>query len=350
MTESYGFFASATGDQRLITQTTLAQVFKTIIRNGVHNAIGGSCQVQPSIPQAMSVTVSTGFAAVEGYWYYNDAVKTMQLAAADPSSPRIDRAIIRLDRLAERTITAMILTGTPSANPTAPTMTRTDSVYDLGIATIAVPAGATVAGTITDTRTLAESCGYMEPWIVTERSFYPTASVGMNGQKIVNCAPPSAEYDVATKGYVDWLAQWAAGYNTSTFFAGDMIDMAGHMGHLDDLGESPNGRHVYGRGTPVDWLLCNGAEVKKVDYPDLWAALDDGVSGHYGVPVGGSSYFKLPQMTGNVTGYHYYSGGGNFGVLGSVYPPSSLHAETGTGDHNVPQWCVVGGKLIKART
>lgn len=348
MTESYGFFASAEGDQRLITQSTLAELIKNICRNGVHHAVGGALQVQPNIPESLSVTVSTGFALVEGYWYKNDAIKTIPLAAADPASPRIDRVVLRADKLADRTVEALVLTGTPAAAPEPPVLVRDSSVYDLGLATVAVPAGAVVAGEITDTRRTPDTCGYMEPWVVTETSFYPTAAVSFNGQRITGLGAPSAATDAANKAYVDsklpdpddddWVYQG--------LYAGDMIMMAGHVGHLTDFGASPNGRHVYGRGNPAQWLYCNGAEVKKSDYPDLWTALDDGGAGHYGACVGGSSYFRLPQATGNVLGF-YHDAAVGWNDIGQITPTAELHATLSSGTQNIPQWLVVGGLLIK---
>jgi len=347
MTESYGFFASAEGDIRQYSQTPFSKMLRSLVRTGVHHAFGGALQVNASVPAGLSVTVSPGFAFVEGFWYDSDAAKTLPLAAPHISSPRIDRVVLQLDRLAERWIKTLVLTGVPAATPTPPALTRENAVYELALADVLVPAGASVAGAITDRRMDPDLCGFAETWLATERAFYPFTTVQMNGQTLANLGSPSADTDAATKEYVDNAVAgggWSENY--LGFYAGDMIDMAGHMGQLDDLGASPNGRHVYARGSPPQWLLCNGAEVRKADYPDLWAALDDGAAGHYGSPSGGSNYFKLPQLTGNVAGY-YYPGGGVFGTIGSINPSSGVHATPGTGAQNVPQWQVVGGKLIK---
>ena len=46
---------------------------------------------------------------------------------------------------------------------------------------------------------------------------------------------------------------------------------------------------------PDGWLLCDGSEVSKTDYPNLYAAIGD----LWGVP-NSSSNFKLPKLTGKV--------------------------------------------------
>ena len=51
---------------------------------------------------------------------------------------------------------------------------------------------------------------------------------------------------------------------------------------------------------PYGWLLCDGSEVRKTDYPELYGAIGD----LWGVPSS-SSNFKLPNLTGRVpVGYN----------------------------------------------
>lgn len=51
---------------------------------------------------------------------------------------------------------------------------------------------------------------------------------------------------------------------------------------------------------PYGWLLCDGSEVRKTDYPELYGAIGD----LWGVPSN-SSNFKLPNLTGRVpVGYN----------------------------------------------
>ena len=55
-----------------------------------------------------------------------------------------------------------------------------------------------------------------------------------------------------------------------------------------------------GNEIPYGWLLCDGSEVSKTDYPELYGAIGD----LWGVPSS-SSKFKLPNLTGRVpVGYN----------------------------------------------
>ncbi len=51
------------------------------------------------------------------------------------------------------------VTGTPATSPVAPALVRTDEVYQLCLAQVAVPAGSSVVGAITDTRANSGLCG-----------------------------------------------------------------------------------------------------------------------------------------------------------------------------------------------
>jgi hypothetical protein len=110
----------------------------------------------------LGVTVASGRAWVDGFFYQNDAAKAIGLAAADATNPRIDRIVVRMDRTGTtNTITTIALTGTPAASPTPPALTQTDEVFDVLLADVTVPAaaGVIVAGNVTDRRVLTDA-GY----------------------------------------------------------------------------------------------------------------------------------------------------------------------------------------------
>lgn len=202
MTETYGFFADGTGDERVYTQADLARMFRLLARDGV-SLYDAQLAVAATTPASLAVTVGTGMANVQGYWYRNDATKTLALAAADPASPRIDRVVVQLDPLAGRTITVVAKTGTPAAEPEAPALEKSAAAWEIALADVLVEAGASVAGTITDQRPNTSLCGYIEPLFVSGRSFFPTGSIAMNGQRIEGMAEPGGDDHAATKGYVD---------------------------------------------------------------------------------------------------------------------------------------------------
>ncbi len=102
----------------------------------------------------MSVTVASGLAWVEGFFYENDAAAAQPIAAANATNPRIDRVVVRLDRTAN-TARLAVLTGTPATSPTPPALTQTDALYELLLADVTVPATAGVirAEDVVDRRT-----------------------------------------------------------------------------------------------------------------------------------------------------------------------------------------------------
>ena len=116
----------------------------------------------------LSVQVSAGQAWVrparfKGRSIIMEQPTTVVLTEADPVRSRIDRIVLRYDAAAKKT-RLQVLDGTPdSTNPTAPDITRTELVYDLGLCTIRRPAGSTAitAAHITDTRADETVCGVM---------------------------------------------------------------------------------------------------------------------------------------------------------------------------------------------
>ena len=113
----------------------------------------------------LTVTVGAGRGWVHpsrftGYSITKREADTLALPLADPSLPRIDRIVMRYDAGA-RAASLQVLQGTASTTPTAPTISRTELIYDLCLAEITRPAGSTsiTTGQITDTRLDEALCG-----------------------------------------------------------------------------------------------------------------------------------------------------------------------------------------------
>lgn len=103
----------------------------------------------------MQITVATGQAWVLAYFFQNDTTATFTLAAADPSNPRIDRVVVHFDRSAY-SADIRVLTGTPAGSPVEPALTQNATIWEIPLASVAVAAGATSVGTITDERTFLD--------------------------------------------------------------------------------------------------------------------------------------------------------------------------------------------------
>ena len=101
----------------------------------------------------MQAKVKTGKAWIKGHYFESDAVVTLAVSAADPSNPRWDRVVVHLDWTGN-TIALTVLTGTAGASPTAPTLTQSASIWEIPLARVYVPAGASTirVGDVVDER------------------------------------------------------------------------------------------------------------------------------------------------------------------------------------------------------
>lgn len=135
----------------------------------------------------MTVNLNVGRAAINGKAYINNAIKSFTVAANAGTASRYDYIIIRFNNnVAVRTIEAMLITG-GATPPTTASLTRSGNIYDLMLAIIEVPAGASSIQqtNITDTR------GYDD-------------SVNDQGAYVYGDLANACPYFTAVKGYDDY--------------------------------------------------------------------------------------------------------------------------------------------------
>lgn len=173
----YAFFSSygANGEyygDRAYSAQSFAQVFIKFFKTGV---IGADAHQTPSTTfqplqimarERLQFTIKAGAAWIDGHVgeVFDGTVGTLE--NADGVYNRIDRVVMRLyggDGKDERKLVPHIITGTPAANPAPPPLVRDGTDYDLSLATILVPAGATAItqANITDTRFDLDVCGFV---------------------------------------------------------------------------------------------------------------------------------------------------------------------------------------------
>jgi len=155
--EKSGFFNSSDGD-RIYDAADFAAYFGNLVSNGVFYSTATNLQVSPG--SGLAVSIAAGSAWINGYRYENTAALNMPLTTANGSNPRIDRIVVRLSQVS-RNIQLAVITGTATATPVAPALTRTSDVYELCIAEVLVPTAATsiILNNITDTRLNTSLCG-----------------------------------------------------------------------------------------------------------------------------------------------------------------------------------------------
>lgn len=157
MEKSY-FFNSINGD-RFYDAEDISKLLSKYFTNGVFN---GGLSVE-AVENSMQVKITTGAANIDGKGYENDASDTdliLPISIGDTQNPRIDNICIRKS-VEDRKITAVVEEGIPQPTPSAKNPQRTSLIYDLVIAQINIPAGATkiTQSMIKDTRFDSNLCG-----------------------------------------------------------------------------------------------------------------------------------------------------------------------------------------------
>lgn len=151
------YFPFDAGAGAAITEGTWQKAARRWLATGVIRSYLNSLAVTAD-GTTLGGSVASGGAWIEGFYYESDAPLAFTVTAAHATLSRIDRVILRLDRTAN-TITQVVLAGTAAASPVAPTLTVTDTLWEIGLATVLVdPAvGVIAAGKVTDTRTLVQN-------------------------------------------------------------------------------------------------------------------------------------------------------------------------------------------------
>ena len=272
--------------------------FKT---DGYVKDSGSELEVVQSTPAAMTVSLGSGRAWIQGYWYNNSAAKTITLAAADPVYGRIDRIVLRLTpTAAPRQIVVAVLTGVASSSPTATALTQDATTYEILLAEVTVEAAETqiLTADITDKRDDYTVCGVSSCKSTNFSCLITTANVDMGGMKLTNLPAPSAATDIARKAYYDSVVGSALGKNKCEVVP------------------------VYG-AIPSGWLECNGASLLRASYPDLFTA--------FGTTFGSAdgTHFNLPDLRGRMV----YGADATIGTTGGANTVTLAEATTPAHTH-----------------
>lgn len=156
-----GFFNSVDGD-RTYDAEDIGNYFNGLISNGVFESVGNKLVVTAA--SGMAVNIDSGRAFINSHWMSNDSIVTLSLAASDVQYKRIDAIVIRLDISdGARSMGIYVKQGTNSLNPTAPALTRDETVYEICLAQIYINNNVTSISqsNITDTRANTNLCGFV---------------------------------------------------------------------------------------------------------------------------------------------------------------------------------------------
>lgn len=185
MAQSSGFFNALLNHgqyDRKYNADDYSDNLAAIIGTGVRRS--GDNDLYVSAAGGMALSVAIGRAWIDGKWYKNDTVFTGFTVPTAPTGDRgrVDRVVLRLNKNIEaRMIELAYLTGSSAQSPSAPALTRTEAIYEIALADIAVRPNVTAVtqSDIYDRRPHSDVCGwvtspigYDEYFTNLDREFY----------------------------------------------------------------------------------------------------------------------------------------------------------------------------------
>lgn len=162
-----GFFNSVNGDRKYNAED-ITRYFDNILSSGVFKRIENNMRV--SANSGMTLAVAPGAGLIDCHWFRARAAEIVTIPTANAVLPRFDTVVARLDTSdGARSISLAVVSGTPASNPVEPAPVRTETIYELVLALVYVPAGATsiAAANITDVRENDWYCGYVHSLVDT---------------------------------------------------------------------------------------------------------------------------------------------------------------------------------------
>ena len=132
---------------RAVTSEVLRQIYKRYFTNGVFGISDSTCFQVSVATGGAGLSIAPGACQIQGATGYEENAVTLEI------TPNSDYRSIYFD----------ILEGTPAVTPTAPALTQSDSIWELGLCNIARAANSSVItnSNITDTRADSARCGYV---------------------------------------------------------------------------------------------------------------------------------------------------------------------------------------------
>lgn len=183
--EQYAPFDTGRGAD--MTESVWRFMFRHIYDDGViatqkYPAEGDELKVFAN-STGMQVHVRPGECWIQGHWGEILSQRTLPITASNPSLDRIDFVVARNNFITNR-IELDVVLGTPAASPTPPPLTRNSSIWEIPLALVRVPAGATTisASDITDYR-VRTGYGAFTHW---EPPLYWEGAFGSGGANPVN--------------------------------------------------------------------------------------------------------------------------------------------------------------------
>ena len=292
-----GFF-----DNTTVWAEDFAKFAGGILTNGVLADVETALLVTAPA-SGMSVNVNAGYAWINGHFGHNEEISSVTIDMSDGTNPRIDRIVARLN-FTEKEISLAVIKGEAAASPVAPDIVRNSNIYDLGLATVSIPAGTiSITSTmISDTRRDSTVCGGVYPR-TSEEFIYPGAN-NIGDIKMTACSNAPSKWMICDGSalsrttYIDLFSAigttYGAGDGSTTF-------------NIPDL----RGKTVFGKsasGTFNTLGNTGGAETHRLTVSELAAHKHDNTISITPIKVysssGGSITPGVSSVTSDRDGYN----------------------------------------------
>lgn len=302
MSITCGFFNSVNGDRRYDAEQ-MSAIFDGIINDGVFAHVDG--YFQTTAGTGMSVVVAPGRAWFNHTWTKNDSPMPLTIDPAEVILKRIDAVVLEVNSSdSVRNNTIKIVKGSPSSGSVKPTLINTDEVHQHALAYIDIQPGVTsitaenitiVVGQtecpfVTAILETTDITALLEKWEAEFRVWFDNVQAQLEGDIATNLQRQIDE---------NWAKTWdataaeAVGLSPESnpkdafYVLGNLTPQIGDIKFTVD-------------GDPGDsWLLCNGASVSRMDYPDLSMLTPRRVAFKEM-----TSYWKGVGSVGTFTDYH----------------------------------------------
>lgn len=303
---------------RAITSAPLRKLTKALFSDGVLPNPSTNLQV---IADGEKIKIKAGFALCDGCQKLQEEDLSLFLPAADGTNSRIDTVVLRLNNNEDvRECEFHVISGIAAASPVRPQLTRTESIWEIGLADIRRKSNSTEVTTsdIADTRYETSRCG-----IISSISRFDTTTLYQQVQDDLNQFRnvSQEEFNIWFEIMRDKLSEDAAG------------SLQSQIGILEELITSNKDNLVNAINEVAQRLefdvLDTVEEIEANTYPGRAAgALALKATKNI---FGGISQFFVDPSTGEITGYTTEIGGAdtvfpfsnNKVAIGSLYLPET---------------------------
>ncbi|MGN0695026.1 MAG: hypothetical protein ACI4LK_09000 [Lentihominibacter sp.] len=230
--------------------------------------------LQVSVSSGMNVQIHAGVGNINGKTILNTAAEIVPIEAASLTLDRIDRVIFRLDEV-NRLMEFDVLKGTAASSPTAPALTQGADIYEMCLAEVRVPAGASeiIASYITDKRADSTLCGYSS----IPAHMHDLSKLGIADYVIEEGASTETNsyYRKRASGIAEYWHRFNPGSMTigtarGSFYTGNYFKTSFHSGLFTDVPQVEHSVYLatsaYVIGTQVNSVTKDAVELR------VWAS------------------------------------------------------------------------------